>query len=79
MDGSEAGRLRPKWACVAWCKACSKKTGQNAATFETAAGLLKLLAGGRRPDLYTVDMGRARKFGWAGYPASRREFRDTRL
>src|SRR6201990_866446 len=52
-----------------------EKTGQQAATFETKAGLLNCWQG-PQPDLYTVDMG-APKFGWKDIPLAE-EFRDTR-
>jgi diaminopimelate epimerase len=52
-----------------------EKTGRNAVTFETGAGLLNCWQG-PSPQLYTVDMG-APKFGWKDIPLAE-EFRDTR-
>ena len=63
-DGSEAGACGNGMRCVV--RRLFEKTGQTAATFETRAGLLRLLAG-PTADLYTVDMG-APKFGWQDIP-----------
>ena len=72
-DGSEAGACGNGMRCVV--RRIFEKTGQTAATFETAAGLLNAWQG-PAPDLYTVDMG-APKFGWQDIPLDQ-EFRDTR-
>ena len=72
-DGSEAGACGNGMRCVV--RRLFEQTGQNAATFETAAGLLNCWQG-PAPDLYTVDMG-APKFGWQDIPLAE-EFRDTR-
>src|ERR1700751_1307333 len=72
-DGSEAGACGNGMRCVV--RRLFERTGQNAATFETAAGLLNCWQG-PAPDLYTVDMG-APKFGWQDIPLAE-EFRDTR-
>ena len=72
-DGSEAGACGNGMRCVA--KRVFGESGDNAATFETRAGLLNCWQG-PSPDLYTVDMG-APKFGWKDIPLAE-EFRDTR-
>jgi diaminopimelate epimerase len=72
-DGSEAGACGNGMRCVV--RRLFERTGQSAATFETAAGLLNCWQG-PAPDLYTVDMG-APKFGWQDIPLAE-EFRDTR-
>jgi len=72
-DGSEAGACGNGMRCVA--KRVFAESGENAATFETRAGLLNCWQG-PSPDLYTVDMG-APKFGWQDIPLAE-EFRDTR-
>jgi len=72
-DGSEAGACGNGMRCVV--RRLFEQTGQNAATFETAAGLLNCWQG-PAPDLYTVDMG-APKFSWQDIPLAE-EFRDTR-
>jgi len=72
-DGSEAGACGNGMRCVV--RRLFERTGQTAATFETAAGLLNCWQG-PAPDLYTVDMG-APKFGWQDIPLAE-EFRDTR-
>jgi diaminopimelate epimerase len=72
-DGSEAGACGNGMRCVV--RRLFEQTGQQAATFETRAGLLNCWQG-PAPDLYTVDMG-APKFGWQDIPLAE-EFRDTR-
>src|SRR5882724_8818776 len=72
-DGSEAGACGNGMRCVV--RRLFEKTGQSAATFETAAGLLNCWQG-PSADLYTVDMGPP-KFGWKDIPLAE-EFRDTR-
>src|SRR5258708_27348348 len=72
-DGSEAGACGNGMRCVV--RRLFEKTGQTAATVETAAGLLNCWQG-PAADLYTVDMG-APKFGWQDIPLAE-EFRDTR-
>ena len=72
-DGSEAGACGNGMRCVV--RRLFERTGQNAVTFETRAGLLNCWQG-PSPDLYTVDMG-APKFGWQDIPLAE-EFRDTR-
>lgn len=72
-DGSEAGACGNGMRCVA--KRVFGESGENAATFETRAGLLNCWQG-PSPDLYTVDMGTP-KFGWQDIPLAE-EFRDTR-
>src|ERR1700761_532655 len=72
-DGSEAGACGNGMRCVA--RRVFEASGQNAATFETRAGLLNCWQG-PSPELYTVDMG-APKFGWQDIPLAE-EFRDTR-
>jgi diaminopimelate epimerase len=59
--------------CVA--RRLFEATGQTAASFETAAGLLNCWRG-PSDGLYTVDMG-APKFGWKDIPLAE-EFHDTR-
>src|SRR6516162_5179819 len=71
--GSEAGACGNGMRCVV--RRLFEQTGQNAATFETAAGLLNCWQG-PSPDLYTVDMG-APRFSWQDIPLAE-EFRDTR-
>jgi diaminopimelate epimerase len=72
-DGSEAGACGNGMRCVV--RRLFEKSGQNAVTFETRAGLLNCWQG-PSPQLYTVDMG-APKFGWKDIPLAE-EFRDTR-
>ena len=72
-DGTEAGACGNGMRCVA--RRVFEASGQHAATFETAAGLLNCWQG-PSADLYTVDMG-APKFGWQDIPLAE-EFRDTR-
>ncbi len=72
-DGSEAAACGNGMRCVA--HRLFEATGQTAATFETAAGLLNCWRG-PSDGLYTVDMG-APKFGWKDIPLAE-EFRDTR-
>jgi diaminopimelate epimerase len=72
-DGSEAGACGNGMRCVA--RRQFEKTGQNAACFETGAGLVNCWRG-PSDDLYTVDMGPP-KFGWNDIPLAE-EFRDTR-
>src|SRR5215471_10087155 len=72
-DGSEAGACGNGMRCVV--RRQFEKTGQTAATFETAAGLLNCWQG-PAPGLYTVDIG-APRFGWQDIPLAE-EFRDTR-
>jgi diaminopimelate epimerase len=72
-DGSEAGACGNGMRCVA--RRVFEASGQNAATFETSAGLLNCWQG-PTVDLYTVDMG-VPKFGWQDIPLAE-EFRDTR-
>jgi diaminopimelate epimerase len=72
-DGSEAGACGNGMRCVV--RRLFEQTGQQAATFETRAGLLNCWQG-PAPDLYTVDMG-VPKFGWQDIPLAE-EFRDTR-
>jgi diaminopimelate epimerase len=72
-DGSEAGACGNGMRCVV--RRLFEKTGRNAVTFETGAGLLNCWQG-PSPQLYTVDMG-APKFGWKDIPLAE-EFRDTR-
>jgi diaminopimelate epimerase len=71
-DGSEAAACGNGMRCVA--RRLFEKTGQTAASFETAAGLLNCWQDAN--DLYTVDMGPPR-FGWNDIPLAE-EFRDTR-
>src|SRR5258707_7772004 len=63
-DGSEAGACGNGMRCVV--RRLFEKTGQSAATFETAAGLLNCWQG-PSADLYTVDMGPP-QFGWNDIP-----------
>ncbi|HEU0150797.1 MAG TPA: diaminopimelate epimerase [Bradyrhizobium sp.] len=72
-DGSEAGACGNGMRCVV--RRLFEQTGQQAATFETRAGLLNCWQG-PASDLYTVDMG-VPKFGWQDIPLAE-EFRDTR-
>jgi diaminopimelate epimerase len=72
-DGSEAGACGNGMRCVV--RRLFENTGQAAATFESAAGLLNCWQG-PATDLYTVDMGPP-KFGWRDIPLAE-EFRDTR-
>jgi diaminopimelate epimerase len=72
-DGSEAGACGNGMRCVA--RLVFEATGENAATFETKAGLLNCWQG-PSAGLYTVDMGPP-KFGWQDIPLAE-EFRDTR-
>src|SRR3979411_290814 len=72
-DGSEAAACGNGMRCVA--RRLFEATGQTAASFETAAGLLNCWRG-PSDGLYTVDMG-APKFGWKDIPLAE-EFRDTR-
>jgi len=72
-DGSEAGACGNGMRCVA--ERVFSASGEQAATFETRAGLLNCWQG-PAPGLYTVDMG-APKFGWQDIPLAE-EFRDTR-
>src|SRR5271169_6742686 len=72
-DGSEAGACGNGMRCVA--RRVFEASGEDAATFETRAGLLNCWQG-PAADLYTVDMG-APKFGWKDIPLAE-EFRDTR-
>src|SRR5260370_28990866 len=58
-DGSEAGACGNGMRCVV--RRLVEKTGQNAVTFETPAGLLNCWRG-PAPDRFTVDMG-APEFG----------------
>jgi diaminopimelate epimerase len=71
-DGSEAAACGNGMRCVA--RRLFEATGQTAATFETAAGLLNCWQGA--DGHYTVDMGPP-KFGWKDIPLAE-EFRDTR-
>jgi diaminopimelate epimerase len=59
--------------CVA--SLISKETGNNAAAFETSAGVLRTWQDGAT-GLFTVDMG-APRFAWNEIPLAK-EFRDTR-
>jgi len=72
-DGSEAGACGNGMRCVV--RRQFEKTGQTAATYQTAAGLLNCWQG-PAANLYTVDMG-APKFSWQDIPLAE-EFRDTR-
>jgi len=72
-DGSEAAACGNGMRCVA--RRVFEATGQNAATFETRAGLLNCWRDAGS-DLYTVDMG-SPKFDWRDIPLAE-EFRDTR-
>jgi len=72
-DGSEAGACGNGMRCVA--QQVFSASGEQAATFETKAGLLNCWQG-PAPGLYTVDMGPP-KFGWRDIPLAE-EFRDTR-
>src|SRR3979411_174265 len=63
-DGSEAAACGNGMRCVA--RRLFEATGQTAASFETAAGLLNCWRG-PSDGLYTVDMG-APKFGWKDIP-----------
>jgi diaminopimelate epimerase len=71
-DGSEAGACGNGMRCVASIVAAA--TGEDAMTFETAAGLINCWKadGGQ----FTVDMGKPR-FAWNEIPLAE-EFRDTR-
>ncbi len=71
-DGSAAGACGNGMRCVALAE--SRRTGQNALTFETAAGLLAATIDG--PAQISVDMGTPR-FGWQDIPLSE-PFADTR-
>src|SRR6476661_869901 len=62
-DGSEAAACGNGMRCVA--RRLFEATGQTAATFETAAGLLNCWQGA--DGLYTVDMGPP-KFAWQDIP-----------
>ena len=72
-DGSEAAACGNGMRCVV--RRLFAHTGQTAATFETAAGLLSCWRGPSE-GLYTVDMGPP-KFGWKDIPLAE-EVRDTR-
>src|ERR1700692_4346685 len=63
-DGSEAGACGNGMRCVV--RRLFEKTGRNAVTFETKAGLLNCWQG-PSADLYTIDMGPP-KFGWKDIP-----------
>ena len=72
-DGSEAGACGNGMRCVA--SIVFDKTGKDALTFETRAGLINCWRADR-PDTFIVDMGQPR-FGWQEIPLAE-EFRDTR-
>src|SRR3979411_2971620 len=72
-DGEEARACGNGMRCVA--RRLWEATGQTAASFETAAGLLNCWRG-PSDGLYTVDMG-APKFGWKDIPLAE-EVHDTR-
>jgi len=71
-DGSEAGACGNGMRCVA--DLLAKKSGKDAMTFETTAGLISCWKG--MDGFFTVDMGTPR-FKWNEIPLAE-EFRDTR-
>jgi len=71
-DGSPAEACGNGMRCVAWTVA--QRTGRQALTFETEAGVLAVQVSGR--ERITVDMGTPR-FGWADIPLAE-PFHDTR-
>ena len=72
-DGSEAGACGNGMRCIA--ELMFRKTGKDALTFETPAGLLNTWKGAA-PLVSTVDMG-APRFSWKDIPLAE-EFADTR-
>src|SRR2546421_1942962 len=72
-DGSESGACGNGMRCIA--DLVCKETGKDAASFETATGLISCWKASTA-GLFTVDMGKPR-FPWDEIPLAE-EFRDTR-